>query len=65
MVVSIVGKGAARPRQVRIMKTNASEPLMTCRNCKDGVKTGEQSLPREKSRRNLHTAWAASGMEVA
>lgn len=30
-VVSVVGKGAARLRQVRSKKTNASEPLRTCR----------------------------------
>ena len=33
--------GAARPRQVRPAKSNASEPLMTCRNLVDGIKTGE------------------------
>lgn len=30
-VVSVEGKGAAGPRQVRSKETNASEPLMTCR----------------------------------
>ena len=34
-------KGAARPRQVRSVKSNASEPLMTCRNSTNDVKTGE------------------------
>ena len=33
-------KGAARPRQVRFAKSNASEPLMKCRNRTDDVKTG-------------------------
>jgi hypothetical protein len=65
MVVSVTGKGAARPRQVRIMKTNASEPLMTCRKRRNDVETGEKSLARDKSRRNLPTDWTASGMEVA
>jgi hypothetical protein len=65
MVVSIEGKGAARLRQVGIMKTNASEPLMTCRKCRDGAKTGEKSLTRDKSRGDLFTAWTASGMQVA
>jgi hypothetical protein len=65
MVVSVVGKGAARPRQVGIMKTNASEPLMTCRKRREGVETGEKSLTRDKSRRNLPTAWATSGIKVA
>lgn len=32
VVVSVVGKGGATLRQVRIKETNASEPLMTCRN---------------------------------
>ena len=31
-VVSVAGKGGARLRQVRFKETNASEPLMTCRN---------------------------------
>lgn len=31
LVVCVRGKGAARLRQARIKKTNASEPLMTCR----------------------------------
>ena len=30
-MVSVVGKGGARLRQVRFEETNASEPLMTCR----------------------------------
>jgi hypothetical protein len=30
-VVSVVGNGGARLRQVRFKETNASEPLMTCR----------------------------------
>jgi len=48
MVVSVVGKGAARLRQVRIMKTNAIEPLMTCRKRRDGVETGRKSLARDE-----------------
>jgi len=31
VVVSVVGKGGARLRQVRIKKTNASKPLRMCR----------------------------------
>ena len=31
LVVSVGGNGVARPRQVRSTKTNASEPLMKCR----------------------------------
>ena len=40
LVVSVTGKGAARLRQVRIRKTNASEPLKTCRKRMDDVETG-------------------------
>ena len=65
MVVSVKGKGAETPCQVRTTKTNASEPLMTCRKRRDGVKTGEQSLPQDKPERSLLTAWVASGMEAA
>ena len=31
-MVSVVGKGGGKLRQVRFEETNASEPLMTCRN---------------------------------
>ena len=40
LVVSVTGKGAARLRQVRIRKTDASEPLKKCRKRRDDVKTG-------------------------
>ncbi len=39
-VVRELGKGRARPCQVRIRETNASEPLMRCRKPRDEVKTG-------------------------
>jgi transposase InsO family protein len=46
-VVSVGGKGGARLRQVRIRETNASEPLMTCRNVSSDVETGTRiSVPR-------------------
>ena len=50
MVVSVVAKGAPRARQVRTMKTNASEPLRTCPNeyC---VRTGRRPLARDEPRR--------------
>jgi len=48
VVVSVGGKGAARPRQVRTMKTNASEPLMTCRKRRNDVETGLESLARDE-----------------
>ena len=44
---------------------SASEPLMTCRKRRDDVKTGGESLLRDKSKGNLLTAWVASGMKVA
>ena len=64
-VVNVEGKVAARLRQARIRKTNASEPLMTCRNSKNDVETGSALPAWDKSKMNLRTAWAASGMEVA
>lgn len=47
-VVSVAGKGAARPRQVRSVELNVSEPLMTCRDDLHGVETGGECGPREK-----------------
>ena len=47
------------------METNVSEPLMTCRKRRDGVKTGGQSLIRDKSGGNLFTVQVASGMKAA
>lgn len=65
VVVSELGKGRARPGQVRTVESNASEPLMTCRKRRNGVETGGESLLREKSGGNLLTAQAASGMKAA
>lgn len=64
-MVNVGGKVAAGPRQARIRKTNAIEPLMTCRKQVNDVETGASSLARDKSKRGLSTAWAASGMEAA
>jgi hypothetical protein len=48
-VVSVAGKGGVRLRQVRVRKTNASEPLMTCRNVQTEVETGILiSIPRQR-----------------
>ena len=47
------------------METNESEPLMTYRKRRDDVKTGGESLLRDKSGGNLFTAQAASGMKAA
>ena len=58
-------KGAARPRQVRFAKSNASEPLMTCRNPADDVKTGVWWLPQDQHGKSLYLAHAASGTKAA
>ena len=50
---------------MRTTKTNASEPLMTCRKRRNDVKTGGLLLIREKSEGSLLTARVASGMEAA
>lgn len=47
------------------MKSNASEPLMTCRNCIDDVKTGEWWLPQDQHGRCLYLAHVASGIKAA
>ena len=65
-VVSVDGKGGARLRQVRVRKTNASEPLMTCRNVLTEVETGIlTSIPRQRLGANLLAAQLASGMKAA
>ena len=48
-VVSVSEK-AGRTRQVGAGKTNASEPLMTCRKRRDVTETGLQSLARNAAR---------------
>jgi hypothetical protein len=50
---------------VRVREPSANEPLMRCRNVKDGVKTGVLSMFQDKSRGNLFTVWAVSGIKVA
>jgi hypothetical protein len=45
--VNVAGKGGVELRQVRIKKTNASEPLMTCRKTESDVETGIETLSRE------------------
>ncbi len=47
------------------MEPNASEPLMRCRKRRDGVKTGGQSLLRDKVGGYLLTARSASGIKAA
>ncbi len=45
--MSVAGKDGAGLRQVRIKKTHASEPLMTCRKTSSDVETGIETLARE------------------
>ena len=65
VVVSESGKGGARPCQIRTVESNANEPLMTCRKRRNDVKTGRESLTRDKSGSNLLTGQTASGIKVA
>jgi len=60
-VVSETGKGKARPCQVSVEKTSASEPPMNCRKRKNDVKTRRQSLFWDQLGGNLFTDQAASG----
>ena len=64
-MVSESGKGGARPCQIRTVESNANKPLMTCRKRRDDVKTGRESLARDKSGSNLLTGQMASGIKVA
>jgi hypothetical protein len=64
-VVSVEEKAGQRSCQVRIKEMSASEPLMRCRNSRDGVKTGVLADPQDKPRGSLVTAWVASGIKVA
>src|SRR5215218_68914 len=52
-------------RQVRTEKVNESEPPMRCRNSIDDIETRVPLLLWDKSGRNLLTALAVSGIEVA
>ena len=63
--MSALGKGRARTGQVRIVESNESEPLMKCRKRREDVKTGRESLARDKFGGDLITARAASGIKVA
>ena len=65
LVVSVAGNGGARLRQVRFKETNASEPLMTCRNVYNRRRNREGWLSRDKVGGNLITAQLASGMKAA
>jgi len=47
------------------METNTSEPLTRCRKRRDVIKTGRESLARDKSGRYLLTTQVVAGMEAA
>lgn len=64
-MVSESGKGGARPCQIRAVESNANESLMTCRKRRNDVKTGRESLARDKSGSNLLTGQTASGIKAA
>ena len=64
-MVSVKEKAGQRPCQVRFREASASELLLRCRNEKDDVRTGGLTGLQDKSRGNLFTAWAASGIKVA
>ena len=55
-VVSVEEKAWQRLCQVRIKEMSVSEPLMRCRNIRDGVKTGVLADLQDKFRGNLSTA---------
>ena len=50
---------------VRFREASASKLLLRCRNEMDDVRTGDLSVLQDKSKGNLFTAWAASGIKVA
>ena len=56
MVVSVEEKAWQRLCQVWIKEMSVSEPLMRCRNIRDGVKTGVLADLQDKFRGNLFTA---------
>ena len=64
-MVSVDGKGRARPCQVGFKETNESEPSMTCRKLSDDVETGAGDSARDKVGGNLLTAQLASGIKAA
>jgi hypothetical protein len=64
-VVSVKEKAWQRPCQVGIKEMSTSEPLMRCRNIRDGVKTGVLGDLQDKPRGSLFIVWAAPGIEMA
>jgi len=64
-VVSVDGKGGVELRQVWIEKTNASEPLMTCRKRQGVIKTSLADEGWEECGGRLPTARTVTGIEAA
>ena len=65
-VVSVSGKGRARPCQVRTKETNESKPLMNCRKRRNDVNNqGVVVNLGMKSGGYLFTTQMASGMKAA
>jgi hypothetical protein len=64
-VVSVTGKRRDQSRHVRIRETNASEPLMKCRNSIGDIKTEGFRHFRDKSGDDLLIVQVVSGMKVA
>ena len=65
VVVVSVGEKALIKCQVRVKKTNESEPLMTCRKAINRYQNQAALLAWDESRRHLLTDWMVPGMEVA
>ena len=53
LVVSVTGKGEARPRQVRVPELNTPQPLWTCRNSLDVTKPRGAILSWDESGERL------------
>ena len=64
-VVSVKGKGGTRSRQMSVMETNTSEPLIKCRKRRNVIKTRGVSLTWDKSGGYLITDRMVTGMEAA
>ena len=64
-VVNESAKGETRSRQVRAGQTNASEPLITCRNAQGVIKTSLAEVGWEECGGSLPTARTVTGIEAA
>lgn len=65
MVVSVTEEAKLDFVRCVPMETNTSEPLIRCRKRRDVIKTGRESLVREKSGGYLFTVQMVVGMEAA